>query len=327
MPLKLTTYYHGSDIPELPGNNTFHSIELFHIYEATPGYTPLLIVASEAEKPVAKLLAAVRKSVRLFPPAIIKRCEVYGTGEYFDETIDKEFVFGEMLQRLTAEALREAFLIEFRNLENSLFGYKSFRKIHYFAINLLRVRNSLHRIENVESRFSPSRSRQIKKGLKNGAEVKEAHTPEEVHAFSQMLHHVYSSKIRRHFPSRVFFLRMEEEMMKGEQSKIFIVTYKDKIIGGSACIYSEDSAYLWFSGGMRKTYALQYPGILAVWYALFDAKQRGYHHLEFMDVGLPFRKHGYREFVLRFGGKQSSTRRWFLFRWEWLNKLLNKIYE
>lgn len=40
MPLKLTTYYHGSDIPELPGNNTFHSIELFHIYEATPGYTP-----------------------------------------------------------------------------------------------------------------------------------------------------------------------------------------------------------------------------------------------------------------------------------------------
>ena len=58
MPLKLTTYYHGSDIPELPGNNTFHSIELFHIYEATPGYTPLLIVASEAEKPVAKLLAA-----------------------------------------------------------------------------------------------------------------------------------------------------------------------------------------------------------------------------------------------------------------------------
>ena len=226
-----------------------------------------------------------------------------------------------------AEALREAFLIEFRNLENSLFGYKSFRKNHYFAINWLRVRNSLHSIEHVESRFSPSRIRQIKKGLKNGAEVKEAHTPEEVHAFSQMLHHVYSSKIRRHFPSRVFFLRMEEEMMKGEQSKIFIVTYKDKIIGGSACIYSEDSAYLWFSGGMRKTYALQYPGILAVWYALFDAKQRGYRHLEFMDVGLPFRKHGYREFVLRFGGKQSSTRRWFLFRWEWLNKLLNKIYE
>ena len=53
MPLKLTTYYHGKDIPELPGKNAFHSKELFQIYEATPGYTPLLIVATEDGIPVA----------------------------------------------------------------------------------------------------------------------------------------------------------------------------------------------------------------------------------------------------------------------------------
>lgn len=128
-------------------------------------------------------------------------------------------------------------------------------------------------------------------------------------------------------PSIKFFQHLENQLTKGQQSKIFIVIYKEKIIGGSACIYSDDSAYLWFSGGMRKTYALQYPGILAVWKALDDAKQRGYRHLEFMDVGLPFRKHGYREFVLRFGGKQSSTRRWFRFRWNWLNRVLIKMYE
>lgn len=327
MPLKLTTYYRGSQVPELPGTNTFHSTELFRIYEATPGYTPLLIVASEGGTVVAKLLAAIRKSVRIFPPSIIKRCEVYGMGEYFDETIDKESVFGDMLQRLTDEALREAFLIEFRNLDNSLSGYKVFRKNRYFAINWLRVRNSLHNVERAEIRFSPSRIRQIKKGLRNGAHVKEAHTPEEIRAFAKMLHHNYSAKIRRHFPSMDFFLQLERLMTQNRKSRIFIVTYKDKVIGGSACIYSDDSAYLWFSGGMRKTYALQYPGILAVWQALRDAKERGYRHLEFMDVGLPFRKHGYRDFVLRFGGKQISTRRWFRFRWEWLNRMLIKIYE
>ena len=47
MPLKLTTYYRGSEIPDFPGTNTFHSKELFQIYEETPGYTPLLIMASE----------------------------------------------------------------------------------------------------------------------------------------------------------------------------------------------------------------------------------------------------------------------------------------
>ncbi|MDO5419020.1 MAG: GNAT family N-acetyltransferase, partial [Bacteroides sp.] len=50
MPLKLTTYYRGSKVPVLPGTNTFHSTELFRIYEATPGYTPILIVASEDDK-------------------------------------------------------------------------------------------------------------------------------------------------------------------------------------------------------------------------------------------------------------------------------------
>lgn len=327
MSLKLTTYYRGSKVPDLPGTNTFHSTELFRIYEATPGYTPILIVASEDDKPVAKLLAAIRKSVRIFPPGIIKRCEVYGTGEYFNNEADKETIFSDMLQRLTDEALRNSFLIEFRNLENAMFGYKAFRENRYIAVNWLRVRNSLHNAEKIEKHFSPSRIRQIKKGLKNGAQVREAHNEEEIKAFARMLHHNYVSKPRRHFPNMNFFQLFETHLTKGEQSKIFIVTYKEKIIGGSACIYSDDNAYLWFSGGMRKTYALQYPGILAVWKALDDAKQRGYRHLEFMDVGLPFRKHGYREFVLRFGGKQSSTRRWFCFRWNWLNRVLIKIYE
>lgn len=327
MPLKLTTYYRGSKVPDLPGSNTFHSTELFRIYEATPGYAPVLIVASEDDRPVAKLLAVIRRSIRMFPPGIIKRCEIYGTGEYFDNRADKEAIFSDMLQRLTDEALRDSFLIEFRNLGNALFGYKAFRENQYIAINWLRVHNSLHSVEKVEERFSPSRIRQIKKGIKNGAQVREAHDEEEIKAFARMLHHNYSSKVRRHFPNMNFFQLLETHLTKGKQSKIFIVTYKGKIIGGSACVYSDDNAYLWFSGGMRKTYALQYPGILAVWKALDDAKQRGYRHLEFMDVGLPFRKHGYREFVLRFGGKQSSTRRWFRFRWNWLNRMLLKIYE
>lgn len=327
MPLKLTTYRRGSQLPDLPGSNTFHSTELFRIYEATPGYHPLLIVASEADKPVAKLLAVIRKSVRLFPPSIIRRCEVYGTGEYFDSSADHEAIFAEILERLTQEALRNSFLIEFRNLENAAFGYKAFRANRYFPINWLRVRNSLHSINRVEERFSASRIRQIKKGLKNGAVVRETHSADEVKRFAHMLHHVYSSKIRRHFPSLNFFQQLADQNVSNKHSKIFIVLYKDRIIGGSVCIYSNDSAYLWFSGGMRKTYALQYPGILAVWKALEDAKQCGYRHLEFMDVGLPFQPHGYRNFVLRFGGRQSSTRRWFRFRWKWLNWLLNKFYE
>jgi hypothetical protein len=65
MPLKLTTYYRGSEIPDFPGTNTFHSKELFQIYEETPGYTPLLIMASEDGKPIARLYRIPCISVRI----------------------------------------------------------------------------------------------------------------------------------------------------------------------------------------------------------------------------------------------------------------------
>lgn len=326
MAVRLTTYYAGSEVPELPGSNTFHSTELFRIYSATPGYKPLLIVATRQGVPQAKLLAVIRHGARFVMPGLLKRCEVYGFGEYFCEEQEREALFHELLQRLTEEALRGCFFIEFRNLENTKFGYKSFNDNHYFPVNWLRVRNSLHSSAQSTSRFSPSRLRQVKKGLKNGAEVREAHTPQEIETFAHLLHQNYSSKIRRHFPNIYFFQQLEKQLFHSSKERIFIVLYKGKIIGGSACIYSDDTAYLWFSGGLRKSYALQYPGILAVWKAMDDAWQRGYAHFEFMDVGFPFRRHGYREFVLRFGGKQIGSRRWFRFRWEWLNRLLGKLY-
>lgn len=331
MPIKLTSYRKGKDIPDLPGSNTFHSKELFQIYEATPGYSPLLIVATEDGKPIARLLAAMRKTRKWIPSILAKQCLVYGAAEFLntESTFNKEKeeeIFGEMLEHLVQEVGFSCLLIEFRNLENAMFGYKSFRANKFFPINWLRVHNSLHSMKKVEDRFSPSRIRQIKKATKNGAKVEEARTTEEIRSFSRMLHKVYSSRIRKYFPNKDFFHHMNHLLVKGNQGKIFIVKYKEKIIGGSVCIYSEENAYLWFSGGMRKTYALQYPGIMAVWKALEDAHERGYQHMEFMDVGLPFRKHGYRDFVLRFGGKQSSTRRWFRIKWGWLNNLMIKFY-
>lgn len=325
MPIRLTTYRKRNSIPALPGYTIFNSTELFRVYELTRGYEPILIVAYLEERPVAKLLAVIRKSVRLFPPSIIKRCEIYGNGEYFDETQNREELFSYILEHLTHEVLQKSFLIEFRNLDNPLFGYKAFRKNKYFPINWLRVYNSLHSRTPLE-RLSVSRKRQINKALKNGAYIEVADNDKDITLFSKMLKKAYSSQVRKHFPDLNFFRLLTWQRPDKEMAKIFLVKYKDKIIGGSVCVFSNGNAYLWFSGGMRKTYAFLYPGVLAVWAALTYAREEGYEHFELMDAGLPFKKHGYREFILRFGGKQSSTRRWFRFRWNWLNNLLCRMY-
>ena len=325
MAIRLTTYKKGSIIPALPGNMLPHSTELFHVYEQTPGYSPILMVASEEERPIAKLLAVIRRSVRLFPPSIIKRCEIYGNGEYFDESYHKEEVFGLMLEHLTRDIIGNCFLIEIRNLDSSLFGYKHFRHNQYFPVNWIRVYNSLHSMPPLE-RLEPFCKRQINKAIKNGAYIQLAESEEEINIFLKILRRNYASKIRKHFPDLQLFRLLMTQYPEKEIANVFLVKYKGKIVGGSFCMYSGDSAYLCFSGGMRKTYAWLYPGVMAVWAAISHAYEKGYQHFEFADAGLPFKKVGYRNFILNFGGKQVSTRRWFRFRWNWLNKLLTILY-
>ena len=113
-PIRLMTYRSGSILPSLPGESLPHSSELFHVYGQTPGYAPILIVASIGEKPIAKLQAAICRSSRYLLPSI-KRCEVFGTGEYFDSEINKDELFELMLSHLTKEVQQECFLIEFRS--------------------------------------------------------------------------------------------------------------------------------------------------------------------------------------------------------------------
>ena len=111
-----------------------------------------------------------------------------------------------------------------------------------------------------------------------------------------------------------------------EFGKIFLIRHKGKIIGGSVCLFSGNVAYLLFSAGMRKSYPTLYPGVLAIWNAMTYAKEKKYAHFEFIEAGLPFKKYGYRDFILRFGGKQLSTRRWFKLRWNWFNKFFIHFY-
>ena len=323
MVIRLTTYYHSKDIPDLPGTNIFHSTELFRVLEQTPGYSPVLLVAFIENKSVGKLLCTTRRNLRLI--GFTNITYIYGTGEYFNPPIKKEEIFNELLTYFTNRFKDKSFLLEFRNIETPLFGYRYFRQNNYFPIKWLRVRNSIHQ-HNLGKWMSASRRRQIANGLKNGATANVAQNENDIREFFSSMKKYYSSKLHKYFPDVKFFLSLLSQPSKKELGQIFLVKHEKKIIGGSVCVYSNDTAYLLFSGGMRKSYPRLYPGVLAVWYAMIYAQKQNYKHFEFIDAGLPFHKYGYRDFILRFGGKQLSSRRWFHIRWNWLNRLFIHIY-
>ena len=281
-----------------------------------------MLVAYQGSRPVGKLLSVTRRYFRMF--GYVEETYVYGTGEYFDSSVPAGAVFREMLSYLTATYRDRSFLIEFRNLEEPLFGYRHFRANGYFPVRWLRVRNSIHH-DRLDKWMSASRRRQIQQGLKNGAVIDVARTREDVYSFFRMLKKYYSSKFSHYLPDVGFFISLFSQSPQ-ELGKIFLVRYKGRIIGGSVCLFSGNDAYLLFSGGMRKSFPLQYPGVLAVWGAMSYARDGGCTHFEFIDAGLPFKRYGFRDFILRFGGRQMSSRRWYRVRWKWLNRLLTRFY-
>ena len=142
MAIRICTYDRSKDIPVLPGTNIFHSTELFRVLEQTPGYRPTLLVAWENELPIGKLLCITRRNARL--TGFRKKTYAYGTGEYFNTPRKADEIFGEFLSYFTVKFQEQSFFLEFRNLEEPLFGYRYFRQNGFFPVRWLRVRNSLH---------------------------------------------------------------------------------------------------------------------------------------------------------------------------------------
>lgn len=323
MAIRLTTYEHSQDIPDFAGTNVFHSVEIFKALEQDKGLHPSMLVATEDGKPAGRLLCVVRPWLSWIG---LDALSVYGTGDYYPCGHSREQVFSEMLAYVTQSFRDKAFLLEFRNLEEPLFGYRYFRLNGYFCHQWTRVQNTLKR-EELEKWMSPGRKRQITLGLARGAKLEVADTEEKIMEFFAMVKHYYLGKSRRYMPQAAFFLELHRLAAGRELSRTFIVRYKGKVIGGSVALFSGSKAYLMFSCGLRRTfYRMLTPGVLAVWSAIEYAMERGYETFEFIDAGLPFRKHGYRDFILRFGGKQLGSRRWFKIRWSWLNRLLQWLY-
>ena len=241
MTIRISTYEHSKDIPDLPGTNIFHSTELFQVLEQTPGYRPVLLVAWENDTPIGKLLCITRRNARL--TGLRKKTYAYGTGEYFNTSRKADEIFGNFLSYFTIIFQDQSFFLEFRNLEEPLFGYRYFRQNGYFPIRWLRVRNSIHH-QTLDKWISASRKRQIAHGLKNGATMDIARTQEDIEAFFNMLRKYYAAKIHRYLPDLRFFLSLLKRPSEHELGKIFLIRYKNKIIGGSVCLFSQNTTFL-----------------------------------------------------------------------------------
>ncbi len=325
MTYRAKIYTSGDPLP--PGlleDSFFHSPQFFAICQQTPRHRPYLVTLETEEgepRIVAQLLAVVRYRISWFPPYLYKHCRIMGEGIYLQEE-HKDELFGLMLHSLTARLGPHVFYMELSHLSQKMFGYKHLRDNRFFPVRWMSIHNSLHS-RTPEERISRQMQRRIDAAYQRGVITDEVQTDSDFKEFMKLLRQHNWLKPKRFIPADEFFRQLQDHPDDG---RLFLTRYKGHIVGCSAVVYSQRQAYLWFAAYRRKTYAWTHPRELTIWHAIKDAHQRGYEHIFFMDVGLPFRKNAFREFILRFGGKPVSTYRWFRLSIKWLNSLLSWIY-
>jgi hypothetical protein len=281
----------------------------------------MVVCTDESGKVLSQLLAIVRYRASILPPYFFMHCRVMGEGEYTSSDWRKEDLFGEMLQALTKKMGSKTLYIEFSHLTQKTFGHKLFRQQDYFPVHWMSIHNSLHS-HAPEERISERLQKRIDSSRAKGVETNRVTTEEDFKAFLKLLRKHNLLKPKRYIPDDLFF----KKIMDDGDGCLFVTKYHKRVIGCAAVAYSQGNAYLWYSAFKRKSYISLHPDVMTIWDTMQDCYQRGYQHLVFMDVGLPFQKNPFREFILRFGGKEQSTFRWFRFGIRWINNLASWLY-
>lgn len=321
-PFQVNVITHSNELPELPEQNFFHSVTLFRMYETTSGHRPMMAIAYDREGHImGHLLAIIRRRGAFMPPYLYSQGRIFGEGVYADG-VDQEEVFSILLKAVTRRFRRHLCLYtEFSDISTKMFGYRYFRENNYFPIQWQEIHNSLYN-RPPEERLTTKMRHRLRQSERLGVITRKIANAEELHAFYKLLHGKKKLKIRRFIPPEKLFM----ELNKSSHADIFITLYKEKIIGGSVCLYSNGNAYLWFAASKQKVYWRLHAQSQTVWNAIKYAYENNYAHMYFLDVGLPFKNTPYKEFILNFGGNPVTKFRWFRFSVHWINSLFSWFF-
>lgn len=326
--IRIEQYNSGEKLPKLIPGIFFHSEHFFHILENSPGIKPIMLVAYDGEEEKGHLLAMLKRDFRIIPPGVYHWCSIYSEGVYAEEKSDRNELFSIFMNHLLKKLDMKYLFVEVRYIADTRNTYRTFSKYNFVPRQDLRIYNSLHS-RKPEERLSRAYHSHIRRAKARGVTFRQIKERPEIEQGIRMLKKYYASKIGRYFaPTELLVKMLTKNEENGPETRMFAVYNKEgKMIGCSICLYSEDRAYLLYNCGLRKSYPLLYPGIMSVWAAIKDAHRQGYAHFEFAVSGTPLnRKIGFKNFLLNFGGKQTSTLRWYRFRWNLINKILRKIY-
>lgn len=195
----------------------------------------------------------------------------------------------------------KAIYIETRNLNDYSRWREAFEKAGFAYQRHLNFHVETTNVEMIESRLGKNRKRDIATTIREGVEVIEQPTEEQVRAFYRILDRLYRTRVKTPLFPESFFLALRSK----NEARIILTSYRGQIIGGTACVMlPEKCVYEWFVCGEDGVYPHVFPSSYATYAGMRFAAQNGCGRFDMMGAGKPEDTYGVRQFKARFGGQE-----------------------
>ena len=166
-------------------------------------------------------------------------------------------------------------------------------------------------VEVVDKNLGKSRKRDIRTTIREGVTPVMQPTIEQVREYYQILHTLYTTKVKTPLFSWHFF----EQLYHTEHARFILTEYQGRIIGGTVCVELPNrTLYEWFACGEDGVYNHIYPSCYATYLGIQYAAESGCQIFDMMGAGKPDEAYGVRDFKQEFGGELVEHGRFLCIR-------------
>ena len=180
-------------------------------------------------------------------------------------------------------------------------------------------------LEVVDKNLGKSRKRDIRTTIREGVTPVMQPTIEQVREYYQILHTLYTTKVKTPLFSWHFF----EQLHHTEHARFILTEYQGRIIGGTICVeLPSRTLYEWFACGEDGVYNHIYPSCYATYLGIQYAAESGCQIFDMMGAGKPDEAYGVRDFKAKFGGELVEHGRFLCIRKPllyWIGKMGVKL--
>ena len=279
--------------------NAFHTIDMYQFYLKVDKHEPVFIgLCDEDNHLMAMVLAVIQYEKGGLKKQLSSRAIVF-SGPVITAGEREEYYLKEILSHLVTYLKNKVIYIEFRNFHNYKKYINIYKKMGFSYKEHLNFHLNCSPEIDLFINMNSSRRRNIRKSLKEGAEIIEPRHLKDVKEFYSILHQLYRDKVKKPLPKFDYFQTFYEMNI----GKYFLVLYNKEILGGIMCpILPGKTIYEFYVAGKDHKYKKIHPSVLATYAALDYAQKNDILIFDFMGAGSSSKNYGVRDFKSNFGG-------------------------